>query len=293
MSLFNQANSLGSKSNEDIAGYLTEIGDLDAAQDFVGAQVSGQAGLLSTAAWKHSGAVIGFINPNQDVATGLFSIQSAAGIQQDASLIGQSIKISLDCFYVHSYPGFGAHDVLFEFGGKNQVTTVVEDVRHPLKFQVSDGGAASVAGTPIFLGLNVDRNGVAFEGRTINVSSRDDQDIINLFDSNTFKTGLTLINTAQPALKPYSALAITAITAIASRSKNAQVHNFNLGLDFGNNPTSCKLRHGSYLVIQSDNPIDLNNYRWNRDTARLQHFSGVNAPVEFNYLIIGVSPYHP
>lgn len=293
MSIFDQANSLGSKSNEDIADYLTEIGDLDAAQDFVGAQVAGQAGFLPTAAWKHRGGVYGYINPNPDQNTGLFSIQSASAIQPDNTLIGQSIKLSLDCFYVHSYPGFGAHDVLFEFGGKSQISATVEDVRHPLKFQINDSGAASVSGTPIFLGLNVHQNGVAFEGRTINVSSSDDQQVIDLFNSNVFKTGLTLINTAQPVLKPYSALAVAAIGAIAARSKNVQVHNFNLGLDFGNNPTSSKLRHGSYLVIQSDDAIDLNNYKWNRTTSRLEHFSGANARVEFNYLIIGVSPYHP
>lgn len=293
MTLFDRADSLGSKSNEDIAHYLTEIGDLEGAQDFVGAQVTGQAGLLAGSAWRQPGAVYGYISNTPDQGTNLFSLQSAAAIQPDNTLVGQAIKLSLDCFYVHSYPGFGAHDVLFEFGGKSQSTVLVEDVRHPLKFQVSDRAAASVNGTPIFLGLNVNQNGVSFEGRTVNVSSSDDKQVVDLFDSAVFKTGLTLINTAQPALKPYSALAIAAIKEIASRSKNVQVHSFYLGLDFSGNPTSCKLRHGSYVVIQTDEAINLNNYKWNRGTSRLEHFTGPNTPVEFNYLVIGVSTYHP
>ncbi|MDP2072585.1 hypothetical protein [Methylotenera sp.] len=196
MALFDSANSLGSQSNEDIAEYLTLINDTVAAQDFIGANVAGQGGLFSTKAWKHNGSVFGFINDIPDPTTGLCLIQNASAIQPDASLIGQSIKISLDCFYVHSYPGFGAHNVLFDFGGKSQINAALEDIRHPLKFRINDQANASVSGTPIFLGLNVSQNGVSFEGRTINVDSSDDQQIIALFESSVFKTGLTLINTA-------------------------------------------------------------------------------------------------
>jgi hypothetical protein len=293
MALFDIADSLGSQSNEDIGTYLTLINDFVTAQDFIGANVAGQGGIFTTKAWKHNGSVFGFINDTPDPTNNLFTILNASAIQPDTNLIGQSVKISLDCFYVHSYPGFGAHNVLFDFGGKSQINTVIEDVRHPLKFRINDQATASINGTPIFLGLNVSQNGISFEGRTINVDSSDDQQIISLFESNVFKTGLTLTNTAQPILKPYSALAVAAVTAIAARSKNVQVHNFNLGLDFSNSPTSCKLRHGSYLVIQSDDRMDLSNYRWNRTTARLEHFSGPNTSIEFNYLIISVSAYHP
>lgn len=293
MPVFDSADSLASKSNEDIAAYLTEINDLGAAQDFIGANVAGQGGIFPTRAWKHAGASIGFIERAHAPANGLHTIQRASAIQADTNLIGQSLKITLDHFYVHNYPGNGTHTVLFDFLGKAQIAQTVEDLHHPVKVMVADQAHAGVVSTPIFLGLNVDPNGVAFEGRTICVESSDDNLVLSAFDSQVFKAGLAIVHAAQPVLKPYTALTIAAITAIMKRKKNTQVHSFDLGLDFSQNVTSNKLRLGSYLVIQSDDQIDLNNYRWNQNTTRLEHFLGPNHQIDFNYLIIGVHAYQP
>lgn len=291
MPVFDIADSLGSQANEDIAAYLTDINDLASAHDFIGANVAGQGGLFPTRAWKQVGSKFGFIQQTPLPANGLFTIQSASAIQADTALIGQSIKITLDSFYVHNYPGHGAHKVLFDFAGKSQIEQELEDVRHPLNISANDQAHANVGGAAIFVGLNVDQNGLAFEGRTINVESDYDQQIINTFESNLFKAGLKLINSAKPVLKPYTALTVAAIKAIAGRSGNKQVHNFNLGLDFSNNATSNKLRLGSYLVIQTDDLINVNDFHWNQATASLQYVNGPNTPIDFNYMVIGVSSF--
>ncbi|QDC44772.1 hypothetical protein [Methylophilus medardicus] len=291
MPVFDIADSLGSQSNEDIAAYLTDIGDLAAAQDFIGANVAGQGGMFPTRAWKHAGVSVGFIDPANAPANGVYTIQRASAIQADTSLIGQSLKITLDHFYVHNYPGNGIHTVLFDFLGKAQIAQTVEELHHPVKVMVADGAHAGVVSTPIFLGLNVEPNGVAFEGRTICVESSDDNFVLSAFDSPVFKAGLAIVHAAKPVLKPYTALTIAAITAIMKRKQNTQVHSFDLGLDFAQNITSNKLKLGSYLVIQSDDQIDMNNYRWNQNTSRLEHFLGPNQQIDFNYLIIGVTNY--
>ena len=291
MPVFETADSLGSQANEDIAAYLTDIGDLAGAQDFIGANVAGQGGIFATRPWKHAGSKFGYIQQTPLHANGLLSIQNASAIQADNALIGQSIKITLDHFYVSSYPGHGNHKVLFDFAGKSQIDHELEDVRHPLNISVNDEAHANVGGAAIFVGLNVDPNGLAFEGRTINIESDYDQQVLDTFESNLFKAGLKIANTAKPVLKPYTALTVAAITAIAGRSKNRQVHSFNLGLDFSNNATANKLRLGSYLVVQTDDPINLNNFQWNQATASLQHVNGPNTPIEFNYIVIGVSSF--
>ena len=229
MAIFDRADSLGNKSNGDIATYLTEINDLQTAQEFVQAQVGGQGAIFPTKAWKHTGASIGFIDFSTPAVNGIHTIKRASAIQADTSLIGQSIKVTLDHFYVHNYPGLGTHNVLFDFTGKSQIEQDVEEVHHPIKITVNDQAHANVTGTAIFLGLKVDANGVAFEGRSINVKSSTDSDILSTFESNIFKTGLAIVHATKPVLKPYTALTIAAITAILKRKENTQVHNFDLG----------------------------------------------------------------
>ncbi|GJH18119.1 hypothetical protein CBA19CS22_16275 [Caballeronia novacaledonica] len=43
------------------------------------------------------------------------------------------IKISLDQFFVHAYPGKGEHTILCEFAGKHQVAGEVEELRFALR----------------------------------------------------------------------------------------------------------------------------------------------------------------
>lgn len=291
MAIFDITDSLGNKSNGDIAAYLTQINDLRTAQEFVQSQVGGQGAIFPTRAWKHTGAAIGFIDFATPAVNGKHTIQRASAIQADTSLIGQSLKMTLDHFYVHNYPGMGTHNVLFDFTGKSQIEQDVEEIHHPIKVTVNDQAHANVTGAPIFLGLKVDANGVAFEGRSINVESSTDSDIVSTFESNIFKTGLAIVHAAKPVLKPYTALTIAAINAILKRKQNTQVHNFDLGLDFAANITSNKLRIGSYLVIQSDEELDLNGFRWNQNTSRLEHHLQPNNQIDFNYLIIGVAKF--
>jgi len=52
-----------------------------------------------------------------------------------------------------------------------------------LTTQANDGAAASINGAPIFLGVTVGSNGIAFEGRTINVGSKGDEDFLARLES--------------------------------------------------------------------------------------------------------------
>jgi hypothetical protein len=290
MALFNAENSLGRKSRSEIASYLTDIGNLDEARHFHDGAVAGQSFGIKRP-YEHTGCILGYIFEAKNLASAS-QIVSTSQIAGDESLIDQRIKITLDKFYIDTYPGFGTHTVLCEFSGKNQVPEDVEELRFALRFKSNDKAAAPISGAPIFMGVNVSRDGIAFEGRAVNVSSSADESLIATFDSPAFKAGLTLLTSAQPALKPFSSLASSVVSTVASRSKNTQVHNFNLGLDFGQGSTSVRLKTGSYIIVQTDSSNwNWNDFEWRRDSNSLEYKANPGQKAGFNYMVIGVSRF--
>ena len=171
---------------------------------------------------------------------------------------------------MHCYPGRGQHEILCEFTGKNQAGGEQEEMQFALTTKANDGAAASINGAPIFLGVTVGNNGIAFEGRTINVGSKGDEDFLAALSGGSFRDGLNLLTTVQPALKPFVGLASSVVGAVLKRSKNKQIHSFNLGFDFSESQTSVALRHGSFAIIQTDDhEWDWSKLAWNMSSQRV------------------------
>lgn len=288
MGEFKRENSLGALPAQDIANYLIAIADIDEASRFSDGGVAGQGLPGYHPAYSHTGMVVGFIEPSEDAD---LQIQSASSIQADRTLQGQKIKVTLDRFYVESYPGLGEHVILCEFNGKNQIEPAGEVLKFAKKLNANDKSAAAVVNAPVFLGLTVSNDGIEFEGRTINVRSRGSEAILGALESPVFKAGLSLINTAQPALKPFVSLATAAIKTVESGKNNKQVHEFNLGLDFGDRSTSTRLRLGTYIVAQTDaSTWDWSQFSWQRASMQLQdRRQTTGESIGFNYTVIGVS----
>jgi hypothetical protein len=289
---FSQADSLGSKSRESIAEYLRDIGDDDAADRFSRRGGGGQSltgRLLGIDQYAHTGILLGFIEPGP--SRGMIPVENALQMPADESLKGTRIKITLDKFYVQSYPGNGTHSVLCEFAGKNQISGDAEEMRFALTAEVNDLSSAAVSGAPIFLGVSVGQDGIAFEGRTINVRSSTDDLLMEALGTDTFRDGLALLTVAQPALKPFVGLASNVVKAVLGRSKNKQVYTFRLGLDFGSGATSAGLRIGSYVVVQADSATwDWNQVRWNSDSASVV-LNSTGESVPYNYMVFGVTSF--
>ena len=119
--------------------------------------------------------------------------------------------------------------------------------------------------------------------------------VLNILDTPAFTRGLTLLNTAQPALKPLTSLATATVKVIAKRDKNAVVQQFELGLDFEGSATSARLSYGSYIVVQSDegNSWDWTDYEWNAKGMALHPKGKPQESPHFNYLVFAVSPFSP
>ncbi|MEW6391118.1 MAG: hypothetical protein AB1542_11935 [Pseudomonadota bacterium] len=286
-----QHNNLGAKSPKAVAAYLKLIGDHDAADRVEALAAGGQAlnWPWGDDVWGYTGILMGYIAPEDENNTGV--IQNAVQIQPDTSLRDSRIKIALERFWVSRYPGAGTHEILCEFTGKNQIAGEAEEMRFTLKTSAKNQSSAAVMGAPIFLGASVGKNGIAFEGKTINVRSNTDDELLSALESGPFKQGLTLLTVAQPALKPFVGLAGSLVGAVLKRSENKQIYWFKLGLDFNQSQTSAKLRHGSYVVVQGDQ----SNWSWDAvkwDAGAQQVVTKAdNKPIPFNYLIFRVSPF--
>lgn len=290
MPQFNASESLGARAPGEIAQYLVLLDDLEGAQQFMGMSVAGQGIPFLPTPYSPSGLALGYVKPHGVSPTDTSDIVGAGTLESDQGLVGKRIKISLDKFHVASYPGLGRHEILCEFTGKNQISGETEELRFALRTFAQDGQSASISGQPIFLGLTVGNDGISFEGRTVNVGSNADNAILTALDSSTFKSGLSLITTAQPALKPFADLAGSVVKAALTRNKNRQVHTFNLGLDFSNNATSARLRLGSYIVVQTnENTWNWNSVVWDSQSQSMKMKDGTETKV--NYMAFGVSAF--
>ncbi len=222
-------------------------------------------------------------------------IEHAGNIKPDLTLRNARIKITLDLLRVADYPGAGMHQVLFDFYGQNQVPGPPEDVHFNLTCRVQEGERAAVLGYPIFVGLNVGSEGVAFRCSIVNVKNEDDEKLIGFLDSDIFKAGLSLAATAQPALKPLSSMVVGLANWVATGHQNAKVQEFQLGLDFSTIGTRAKLAEGSYIVVQIPESFQI---MWNWDdwvyrpsTGQIVAKADLTTLIPYNYLIFGVSRY--
>ena len=284
--------SLGAQNPKVVIQYLRDIGDDEAAAKLHAKGGTGQGLSLSwfDQVYGYTGVLIGYIPATATKAVS--DIENAVTLSPDQTLKNTRVKITLERLYVHCYPGRGQHEIICELTGKNQAGGEREEMQFALTTQANDGASASINGAPIFLGVTVGHNGIAFEGRTINVGSKGDEDFLAALSGSSFRDGLSLLTTVQPALKPFVGLASSVVGAVLKRSKNKQIHSFNLGFDFAESQTSVALRHGSFAIVQTDDhDWDWSRLAWNADSQRIVH-KDTGAAIAFNYLILKISPFN-
>jgi hypothetical protein len=244
--------------------------------------------------WQHTAHAFGYLSP---AAPGdkPRPIQHAGNIKPDSSLKGARIKITLDRLRVADYPGRGTHRILFDFYAQNQVPGNVEHLHFNATYRVREGQQAGITGYPIFIGLNVGTEGVAFKCFTVNVKNDQDEALLGAMESDVFKAGLRLATTMQPAIAPLSGMAVALTRSIATRTRNVAVQDFFLGLDFTAVATRARLAEGSYLAVQVPEALeqvwDWNDWVYQPTSGQVVSKDDPTQLIPYNYVVLGVSRY--
>ena len=242
--------------------------------------------------WQHTGHAFGHIALAAQADKPL-PIRHAGSLVPDPSLKGARIKITLDRLRIAEYPGGGAHHVLFDFYAQNQVGGDVEHLHFNATFRGRQGESAAVIGHPLFVGLKVGDEGVAFKCFTVNVKNDQDEALLGFLDSDALKAGLRLVTTAQPALAPLAVMASGLARGMAGRHRNVPVQNFYVGLDFSAVATRARLAEGSYLAVQAPEdelPVwDWGQWLYHPGSGQVVFASDPRKALKYNYVVFGVS----
>ncbi|NEP14120.1 MAG: hypothetical protein F6K14_28745 [Symploca sp. SIO2C1] len=242
--------------------------------------------------WVHTTHQFGYIAPRQPGSTKPQLIQHPSAIIADPTLKNNRLNIRLDRLRIHKYPGGGIHDVLVTFAARNQVANSEESVSFSQTYRVREGQSSGVAGYPVFIGLNVGLQGIAFECSTVNVKNEADRAVLSALESSPFQTGLELLTIAQPAIAPFTTLTLGLVKVLAQRHENVPVQKFYLGLDFEDAAMGIRLAEGNYIAVQvpSDTTIDWKKWIYKPDLGTIVHKAD-SSPLEYNYLVFRVSCY--
>jgi hypothetical protein len=299
LTLFEELKVIGEYEDPDlIVNKLQQMGALDSFEQTRGKD-KGVEEILSffnsfkNQPWAQTTHQFGYIAPREPGSIEPQVIQYPGAIAADLSLKNSRINIRLDRLRVHKYPGGGTHNIMVNFAARNQVADAQETVTFSQTYRVGEGQTAGVAGYPIFIGLNVGAQGVAFEGSTVNVNNEADQAILAALESPPFQSGLSLLTTAQPAIAPFTEITLGVVKALAKRAENVPVQKFYLGLDFEDAPLGIRLAEGNYIAAQvpTETAIEWHKWVYRPDIGTIVHKADSSETLPYNYLVFRVSRY--
>lgn len=292
---------LGDMSPDEVAKYLHEVGDNRAAYAVDAAEKREPSTYTSGVPWggifdllcyskAHS---FGFL-PATGNATN--EIMGIGRIPVDSTLKNTRIKITLNYLRVADYPGIGTHNILIDFYARNQVSGQTEDLHFNATYRVPEGESTPIVGYPIFVGLNVGSEGVAFRCMTVNVENDTDKTFLKFLEGDVFKAGLKLATVAQPAIAPLSNLALGLTKSfLDSSTKNKTIQEFYLGLDFAGTKMGARLAIGDYIAVQIPEKFERiwnwKDWVFDPDSGRIVARDNPEKLIPYNYLVFGVSRY--
>src|SRR6266566_575602 len=206
-SWFDDVPVIGKLPPEEAAPVLREVGEFDTAdrlemQQGATSQTFGDLGtrknfwLFQDKPWQHTAHTFGYLVAEPSGGE-IWPIRPVDSITAHSHLKQTRIKITLNRLQVASYPGGGTHCVLLHFNAQNQVPGKIEHVHFQATYRVREGERAGVQGYPIFVGLKVGNEGLVFQCHTVNVKNERDEAFLGFLASDTFKSGLKLVATAQ------------------------------------------------------------------------------------------------
>lgn len=287
---------------EAIENKLKELGDIELSHesssksksldDLLNKNLFELLSSLQNRPWYYATHQIGYISPLQAGSVEPQSILYPGSIAADDKLKNSRINIRLDRLRVYQYPGGGTHNVMITFATKNKIGDFEEVVSFNQTYRIPEGNSAGVTGYPIFTGLNVGSQGITMECSTINVKNKEDEAILEALESPTFKAGLELLTTTQPAIAPFTTISLGLVKSLAQKHKNVGVQKLSLGLDFENAALGIRLAEGNYIAVQvpEENTINWNDWVYKPNSGVIVNKEN-DASLEYNYFVFRISRY--
>ncbi len=291
---------IGALSRTDAAAKLREVGE-DVPADAAAEAARKEPGRFGLADWwpfrdrnfQHTAHSVGFLPTGGSAEPR--DILGVGELAADVSLKDQRIKIALNALRVADYPGGGTHRVLFDFYARNQVPGATEDLHFNATYRVREGEHAAVRGYPVFVGLGVGAEGVAFHFHTVNVKNDDDEVFLDFLEGDIFKNGLKLATTAQPAIAPLAGMALALTKSVAKRNRNVSVQDCFIGLDFSCTAMGARLAEGDYIAVQIPESLQRvwywDDWIYEPKSGLIVSRSDPNTLIPYNYVVFGVSRY--
>lgn len=298
---FSDLTPLGKLSPQQAAVKLREVGE-DALADKLEDTTTREAPAYAVElrwpfrdkAWQHTAHAFGYLAPTGS-SQKMREIRHAGSIRADPELKGKRIKITLGGLRVADYPGGSTHHILFDFYAQNQLEHTVENLHFNATYRAREGERAAIIGYPIFVGLNVGGEGVQFRCSTLNVKNEADEQFLGILNSDVFKSGLRLATVAQPAIAPFSEMALGLTKAIAGRSRNQVVQEFYMGLDFSDVAARARLAEGTYLAVQVPESLgrvwDWQDWVYDPTNGLIHDRDLPNEIIPYNYVMFSISRF--
>ena len=300
--LFDDIPVIGRRSPADAAKVLREIGEAEVADRLERlpertVRSFGLGGLIDDMfgprLWSYSTHAFGYIAPHPPGAKAPLPILHAGNLKPDTSLRGQRVKITLNWLRVADYPGRGMHRILFDFYARNQTTGSDADLHFNSTYRVREGQQAGIIGYPIFIGVNVGDEGLAFRCYTVNVKNDADETFLDFLESDAFKQGLEITKTVQPAIKPFAEMAYGLTRALAKRNRNVPVQDVAMGLDFSAVAGRARLAEGAYIAAQIRDSLysvwDWQDWVYDPLSGSIVARDDRRAALPYNYFVFGIS----
>ncbi len=300
--MFDDIQVIGAMPPSKAAEKLREVGEVVLAESLEPKDERGQPIPYRSAGWwpfqdqpwQHTAHAFGYLAPVPP-GSAAQPILHAGNIDPDPTLRRARVRVTLDALRVAKYPGGGAHRILFDFFARNQPGGIVENLHFTATYRVRDGERAALIGYPIFVGLNVGNEGMDFRCFTVNVKNENDEKILAILESDTFKAGMRLASVAQPIVGMFSDLAVGLTKLIAKRNRNVPVQDFYMGLDFTNIGMRARLAEGSYIAVQIPESSlavwDWSEWVYDPANGQLVHRTESAKLIPYNYIVFGVSRY--
>lgn len=243
--------------------------------------------------WQITDHQIGYLPFRSYSGSSSFAISPARSIHPNFSMYSSSIDVRIDKIRVYDYPGSSTHSIMFTFNATNTISDGKEEsVAFTQQYNAAETQGVGILGYPVFRNLNVGKMGTGLKLTTINISNSQDEKALKVLESRETQAGLALLTTAQPAIAPFTELAMGFGKMALSKNKNKAVEEIYLGLDFDEGSAyGARIAEGNYIVVQAlDSKWNWNDWVFDPNRVCIVNKQTRELP-PYNYIIFRISKH--